>query len=213
MTKHILSAIILTIIILIGSCGESGHQSKEENDQVINEEKEQVVKQKKEQVKNANEKAISDLNHKHNAVYGWDSLVTFTYILQEMFIDEKKPMSFVGEIKNITKSDSNYLLKVHHSQWHYYNDYLALISISIEDFIELEKILKSDNHSNKGCFIIEVTKIISSSPKIISDIEMDGEDSYSSYSFDFDGTLLIIKGDLIDYHIDEIIPRDNDNQR
>lgn len=203
MTIQIGHTIILSAIILFTSCGKSEQQVKED--------KKQVVKQKTEQLKTANKKAISDINHKHNAVSGWDSLESFTYVLQEMFVDENKLMNFKGEIKDIIKSDSTYLLKVHHnSDWPYKMDYLALISMSREKLVEIKEILKSDNHSNIGCFILKVSKIISSSPKIKPDLELEGEDSYSYMDFDFDANLLIFKGDLVDFHINEILPKDNE---
>ena len=202
MTKQLIQTIILSAIILLAGCGKSEQKTKEE--------KEVIVKQKREQLKTTNEKAIADLTLKYSSISGWDSLETFTYVLQEMFIDEKKPISFEGELKDITKSDTTYFLKVHNTGWHYNRNYIALISLTAEKFTLLKTKLKSTNHSSEGCFIFKVSKISSATPEIKSDFELDGEDSYSYLSYDFDETLLIFKGELVDFYLNETVDTDNE---
>ncbi len=201
MTKQIRQTIFFSAIILLTSSCKSEQEIEEE-----------VINQKKKQLKSANEKEISDLNEKYNAISSWDSLETFTYVLQEKFIDENKPISFQGKITDLSKSDSTYLLKVRKtSDWSYKWNYIALISLSKEKFIELKKILESSNHSNEGCFIFKVSKIASPFGKIKSYPLVDentGISSSNEYSdselhldFNFYDKLLIFQGDLIDFHL------------
>jgi len=205
MTKQFGLTLTLFTIILLTSCGKSDKEVKE-----VKEEKEAVVKQKNEQLKATNEKAIIDLSQKYNAVSGWDTLELYTYLYQEMFIDQRKPISFEGELNDITKTDSTYFLKVRNSSWHYNKNYIALISLSRQNFVEFLKILKSNNHTNEGCFVFKVSKIVSASPEIKSDLELNGEDSYSYLDYDFDETLLIFKGELIDIYLNERADKTND---
>ena len=219
MTKKIkwISIILLTALLI--SCGKSEQQLKEE--------KKSEIKQKKEQLKIKNENAIKDLSKKNNAVMDWDTLYVYTYVFQEMFIENNRPLCFEGELKDITKSDSNYTLKVHNTNytlkvhntnWHWDQNYIALITVNYialitvnsQMFFEIIKQLKSHNHSNDGCFVFEVTKIFTANPAIKSDLEFDGEDSYSFSYYDFDETLVIFKGNLIDFYLNETIEKSNE---
>lgn len=210
MTKQIRHTIFFSAIILLTSSCKSEQEIKEE-----------VVNQKNEQLNSANEKEISDLNEKYKVISRWDSLETFTYVLQEKFISETKPISFQGEITDISISDSTYLLKVKKTLYLRYKwNYIAVISLSKEKFIELKKILESSNHSNEGCFIFKVSKIASPFVKIKSYPLVDensGISSSNEYSdselyldFDFYDKLLIFQGDLIDFHLNEIVTKDNE---
>lgn len=198
MTRQFVWTIIFATIFLLTSCGKSERQ--------IEEKKEKILWQKIEQLRVTNKKAITELSQKFNSISGWDTLAAFTYVLQEMFVDERKPISFEGELKDITKLDSTYFLRVH-SDWYYKQNYIAQISISPEKFIELKNQLKSSNHSKEGCFIFKVSKIIYVSPEIKSNSESEGEawDSYLDY--DFNKSLLIFKGDLIDFYLNEIVEK------
>lgn len=202
MKKQFVQTIILLTIVLLTCCGKSEQQIKEE--------KEDFVKQKNEQLKITNKKALINLTQKYSAIMGWDTLDFYTYQYQEMFIDQRKPICFEGELNDITKTDSSYYLKLRNTSWHYKKNCIALISLSRQNFIEFNKILKSKNHTNEGCFVFKVSKIISASPEIKSDIEMEGEDSYSYLGFDFDETLLIFKGELIDFYLNETALKTDD---
>ncbi|HCS20658.1 MAG TPA: hypothetical protein DIW47_08885 [Bacteroidetes bacterium] len=201
-SNQIGTEVFLFTIILFGSCGKSEQQ--------IREEKYQDIKQKEQQLKLANDSAISLLNQKYNAISGWDSLEMFSFQLQEMFVDQRRPISFEGRILDIIKSDSTYLLKVYRSTWYFPpKDHLALISISNAMFPRLKKMLKPENNFIEGCFVFDVSSITSLSPKLSSDL-VNGEDSYSYLDFDFESTLLIFKGDLIDFHLDQSAVFDNE---
>lgn len=202
MKKQFVQTLTLLTIVLLISCGKS--------DQQVKEEKEAIVKQKNEQLNITNEKAIINLSQKYGAISGWDTLEYYTYLYQEMFIDQRKPICFEGELNDITKTDSTYYLKVRNTSWHYNKNYIAQISLSSQNFIEFQKILKSKNHTNEGSFVFKVSKIISASPEISSDSELGGEDSYSFLVYDFDQTLLIFKGELIDFYLNETPDKTDD---
>jgi hypothetical protein len=210
MTKQIRLAITFSAILSLTVSCKSEQEKKEE-----------VVNQKKEQLKSANEKEISDLNEKHKAISRWDSLETFTYVLQEKFIDENEPISFQGKLRDIYKSDSTYLLKVEkNNESRYKWNYIATISLSKEKFFKLKKILESSNHSKTGCFIFKVSKVTSPFVKIKSHTSLDEyseisasneySDSELYLDFDFYDKLLIFQGDLIDFHLNEIVTKDNE---
>lgn len=201
MRKTIQISAFLAFILLI-SCGKSEQQ--------IEQEKEAIAKQKKEQIQIRNEKAIINLCEKYNAVSGWDTLNLYTYHYQELFIDQKRPISFKGELNDITKTDSTYFLRVRNTNWRYSKDYIAQISLNHQTFNKFQSILKLKNHTNKGCFIFSVSKILSVSPKLISEAESDSENYYSYLDFDFDETLLIFKGELIDFYLIEILPKSDE---
>lgn len=154
-------------------------------------------------IKIFNEKAIVDLTRRYSSISNWDSLETYSYVFQKMFIEEKTPISFKGELKDITKSDSIYYLKVYNIGEIYYRNYIAIISTNPIKFAEIRHKLESNNYSDKGCFIISVSKISSALPKIISDIEDDGDYSYSHLAYDDEETLFILKGDLIDFYLNQ----------
>ncbi len=197
MIKMYGNLLTLLILIFLISCGKSELQIKEEKDAVL--------KQKEEQLKTTNEKAATILSKKYNAQIGWDTLDLYTYLYQEMFIDQRNPISFEGKLEDIIKLDSSYILKVLNTN----RTYIAQISMNRERFVEFQKIFNSKNRGNEGCFVFQVSKIISASPEIKSDYEFDGEGSYSFLDYDFDQSLLIFKGDLIDFYVNETDEKDN----
>jgi hypothetical protein len=180
--------ILLTIIISLVSCGKN----EKKNDKY-------VIK---------NEKAITDLNKKYNAIPWQPSEGDFTYELQEMFIDKKKLISLNDDIKNITKLDTTYLLSFYDDNIDLdYPDlrrnYIVQISISKDKFKELEKKIKSKNHSTSGCYIIKASKISTRLPALTSEIESGEEHSNSNLSYAYVETLIILKGELVDFYLEE----------
>jgi hypothetical protein len=136
----------------------------------------------------------------------------FTYHLQEKFIDSNKLVSFEGTIKEITKTDSTYILRIHNTNSAYSDKhYNADITVNNKMFSVLRKIIDSENHSYKGCFVFKACKIISANPEIKSNFELDGEDTYSYLEYDFHGILVIFKGDLIDFYINETAEKSDDD--
>jgi len=199
MKKPLENKITLLLIFFLISCGKSDQQIKET-----------ILKEKNEQLETVNKEAIINLTQKYNSVLGWDSLKQYTYLYQEMFVEQRKTISFEGELSDITKIDSTYYLNVRNTKFYYNKNYIALIALNRQKFIELQNILKSNNHTNEGCFVFRVSKIVSASPEIKSDIESDGEDFYSYINYDFNNTLLIFKGDLIDFYLNETADKSND---
>lgn len=174
------------------------------------------MKEKLSQLKIINNKAMVNLSKKYSAVLGWDTLGHYTYLYQEMFIEDKKLICFEGQLSDIIKIDSIYYLKVQNVNTDYSKNFLAQISINNEKFIELQKILKLNNYTNDGSFIFKVSKIFSVCPQIKADIELvDKEldprsESYSYLAYDFNEPLLVFKGELIDFRLNETIDKIND---
>ncbi len=181
--------LFLSFMLLMISCGKSEKEIKEE--------KQKAIEQKGTELETSNEKSIKDLAVKYKAVSGWDTSDIFTCRFQEMFIDSNKLINFEGRITDITKTDSTYILKIHYKT--HRRHYIAEISVSNKKYSELRNIINSKNHSNEGCFIFRVSKIIAANPEIKSN----GVDLYLDY--DFNKILVIFKGDLIDYYINETV--------
>src|SRR5690554_5720608 len=138
MTKQIGWMIILSIIILFSSCRQSEVQVKDE--------KLEIIVLKEDSIEIVNEKLLSDIKEKYDPISLWDTEEqSFTYVLQEMFIDENKLLSIEGKIDDISKTDSTYILKIYKTPWPLPSgpDYLILISISKEEFAGLRKIIES----------------------------------------------------------------------
>ncbi len=214
---------VILIAIFLTSCWKSDKQ--------IRKERIEFRKEKNNKLETNNKKAINNLAQKYNAVSDWDTLGQYTYLYQEIFINQKKLIAFEGELNDIIKLDSIYYLKVINKNYNkdilahydkgtlahdiknilagYNNEFLAQISISNQNFVELEKILKLNKHKNNGCFIFKVSNIFSVCPQLKSDIiEYDKEehpdsepDSYLTYGFD--KKVLIFHGQLIDFYINE----------
>jgi hypothetical protein len=187
----------MLLVSLLSSCGKTEEDIKEE--------KQKAIEQKESELRSSNENNITKLVTKNHAVRDWDTLLPYTYVYQNMFIEENKPITFEGVIKDITKNGLNYVLKVHSMHRRRHRNYDAEISVSAEHFQGIEKLLKSNGRIDKGCFIFKVSKIISVSPEIKSEIEWNGEDSYSFLTYDFQETLLIFKGELLDFYLNQRI--------
>jgi hypothetical protein len=151
------------------------------------------------------------LTNKNDADLSWDTASNFTYKLQETFENSGKPMSFIGRIKDITKKDSLYVLKII-SDRGLFKSYNAEILV---DNLLLQKLTANMNQkkSREGCFILYVSRITSSSPILSSDVEPNGdnvEDATSYITYDYDETLIKIYGRLTDYFIYDKLGKDED---
>lgn len=191
--------IILISIILLTSCGKSEADIKQEKKAA----EKKANELKEEQLGKANEKAISDLYLKYGMVKGWENVDTFTYTLQEMYLEKGKTMVFEGELKDITKSDDTYFLIVEGINEYYGHNNIANISLDSEKFNELRKHLKSKSNSLGGCFVFKVSNIISPLYQIKSGSESDGEECRSFLKYSMKESLLIFKGDLIEFYINK----------
>lgn len=198
--KNLSKLIIVFIsIILLTSCGKSERKIKEEK-----KEAERVATELKEaEIDKANDKAISDLYLKYGMVKGWENVDTFTYALQEMYLEKGKTMVFEGTLKDIMKSDDTYFLIVEGINGYYAHNNIANISLDSEKFNELRKHLKSKSNSIKGCFVFKVSNIISPLYQIKSGSESDSEECSSFLEYSMNESLLIFKGDLIEFYINK----------
>lgn len=187
------SLFLLTVILLF-SCGKSNSKQQEE-----------IAGNSVEQQTSLFETSIINLSNKYNAIRRWDTLVTFTYELQEMLIDQDKLVSFEGRFMDVIKTDSSYLLIVMNSRMHFNRNYMAQITISQEDFNRLRVQLSADRRFGKGCFIMKVSKITTASPEIKSDSDLQDQGLYSYLFYDFQESLIIFKGELIDFCLNEVI--------
>ena len=142
---------LLFLCIIIFSCDQEKKEPEKSKYEI------QEEKQNKLDTLNFNE--AKKLYTVSNAIIGWDTIKRYTYELQELLENNARPISFNGQIRNIIKKDSLYILKVpSHSHG---KDYLAEISVSTDMFETLRNQL--DKHGiNKGCFIFQVTRVTSS---------------------------------------------------
>jgi len=187
MNKFLLPIVLMVFISL--SCGKSSDDIKEEKEKAI-----------EQSADSSNKRTIQELVTKYHAVINWDTLHPYTYLFQKMFIEENRLMSFEGDIKDVTKYGTVYILKVRHfGKWHKRN-YEAEISVSKDIFQDIEKHLSSGDYGDIGCFIIKVSRIVSMNPVLTSEYESEGEESYSYLTYDFEERLIIFKGDLVDFY-------------
>ena len=161
---------------------------------------------KKDTTKDKRRKTQLELATKYNADVDWDSIPLYSFHYQEMFIEQNKPMIFAGRIYDIEKKDSNYVVKVLDERENASQNFLALVSITPQQFNEVY----SRNKSTRGIFVIQVSKVFSSNPSIKEDEEEDGdEEDRHTYTFthlsdDGDQMLTIFRGKLIDFRLEEI---------
>lgn len=187
-------AYLLVILFCLVSC-----ESKKEPDK----DKYEVRKENQNRLDSLNQNEILKLINIHNAIAGWDTVENFTYYLQELFSDKLRPASFMGNIKDIIKYDSMYVLKVVNSNYQSPNAFIAEISVNTLMFNKLKSLLKSSK-GNEGCFIFQVENITSNIPVLKSEID----ESSSYLTLDFDETLIKFKGQLIDFYLNAKLNED-----
>ena len=118
-----------------------------------------------------------------------------------VFNHRNKPMVFAGSIYDIVKEETNYVVKV-------YDDearpelFFATFTCTPEQFKTIDFKTKSD----KGVFVMEVSKIITSNPAIKVDEDNDANQTYSSIHLTNDCEQMIqtFSGKLIDLELDDI---------
>jgi len=188
MTTKLKLILSLGLFLILSSCGIKEKKIQKEFDKV-------------------NEKSLNELALKYNAITNWDSTTEYSFVYEDMFIDGKRLMLFKGKIYDISRQDSNYVIKVFYNKDVYNIDgmqkkYIAYITFKSKYTAQFFKNYKSTS----GAFIIQITKVISSIPRIVVDAEVDGYDanSYTYLSFDEDYMLTFFEGELIDYSLDII---------
>jgi hypothetical protein len=150
------------------------------------------------------------LSQTNNSIIGWDTTENFTYSLQESFKSEAKPISFIGEIKDIIKKDSTYILKVMNTSSQSSKNFIAEISVTANMFQSMKSKL-DPNETNEGCFIFKPTSIRSSSLlKIDSEVSTDEDaqtvddanaNASSELTYDSSNIIVFFKGDMINFYL------------
>lgn len=196
--------LFLITTLCIASCGQ---EKKEEP-----KDKWEVRYNKQKQLDTLNLTDAEKLAKSSNANIGWDTTETFTYSLQELIESDQRPISFIGEIKDVIKKDSLYILKVVNTNSQSSKNYIAEISVSATTFQAIKSKL-DPKESNEGCFIFQVTKVSSHLPILKSEIESNGdnvEDASSYLTLDFDESLVKLQGKLLTYFLYDRLKEDDE---
>jgi hypothetical protein len=178
----------------------------------------QIKEEKIEQLDSINKKEAYDLTLKFNAISNEDSSFKFTYQLQEKVKENIKLISFIGNINDIIKKDSNFILKI-------YSEFAqkgCIVEILVSPGIlkKIQSQLDPKLSYAQGCFILKPTSIKSSSMFTIdTDLHLyeDAEtvDEANRHAeaeliYDYDNILLFFKGSLVDFYIYKKLPIDDD---
>lgn len=194
---------LIIFISAIASCGES--QKETEKD------KYQIRQEKQNDLDTLNTNEAKRVSKTFNAVSNWDTTNYYTYSLQELFESDTRPVSFIGEIKDIIKKDSVFILKVVNTNSIISKNFIAEIIVNASLFKTLKQKL-SLRERNEGCFIFQVIKITSHLPILKSEVESNGnngEDASSHLTLDFDESLVKIQGRLLGYYLYEHLKDDD----
>lgn len=100
MTSFLKLVFVITTLTIV-SCGQEKKEPSKE--------KWEVRYDKQKQLDNINLTDAEKLSKSSNANIGWNTTNNFTYSLQELFESDPRPVSFIGEIKDIIKKDSTSL--------------------------------------------------------------------------------------------------------
>ena len=200
MTKLIKQLIPFITLCLI-ACNED---KKDDVKETIEKNKSESRTDKRNALDSLNKIAVDKLIENYKAVKDWDTAECFTYTLQEKFDKNSNPISFIGEINDITKKDSVYILKLTSTHTSYFTNFTAQISVNPSVFEELKLHITRTKYRNEGCFIFKVNAINTYLPTLKSVVDKNGdnsEDATSSLSLDFDEKVLEFKGNLISYYL------------
>jgi hypothetical protein len=186
------------IIFTVASCGQRKEKSEVRHD-------------KQERLDTLNKNEVANLISKLHAIQSKDYDLEFTYQVQEIMEDSSQLISVIGNITDIVKKDSNYLLKI--NGLFSMNDCLFEISVPHEIFKKISNQFDPEDPLPKGCFIFKPTSVKSSSLLTIdSDVSDDEtiENVVTRSTYDFNDHLLFLKGNLIDCYVYKRLPKDED---
>jgi hypothetical protein len=150
-----------------------------------------------------------------NANSSWDTTFTYVFELQEQFENSNTTMCFTGEISDLIRRDSSYVLKLSHIFYHEVDDLnpksnahvIAYVRITPE--IKNEILTKINDHSApSGAFNLRVSKIKSSTVGITPEIEGTGDDAFPYLYFEDNSPLYILEAELVNYQLDELKNQD-----
>lgn len=195
--------LLIFISVALLSCGQEKKEPPKE--------KWEVRYDKQKQLDTLNKTEANNLTLKLNAISGKDSSLKFTYQLQEIVQKGNQQISFIGNITDITKVDSNYVLKIYGTFAK--QDCFGEISVSPDIFKKLYTQFDLKSSIRKGCFIFK-PKSIKSSSLLTIDSEVSGgetiDDATTDLTYDFNDVILFLKGNLIDYYMYKRLPKDED---
>lgn len=190
--------------LCIASCGQEKKEAPKG--------KWEVRYDKQKQLDTLNLTDAEKLAKSSNANTGWNTIETFSYTLQESIESDQRPISFIGEIKDVIKKDSSYILKVVNTNSKSSKNYIAEISVSATTFQAIKSKL-DPKETNEGCFIFHVIKVSSHLPILKSEIESNGdnvEDASSYLTLDFDESLVKLQGKLVTYFLYDRLKEDDE---
>lgn len=146
-----------------------------------------------------------------NANSSWDTTFTYVYELQEQFENTNTLMCFTGEISDIIKKDSSYVLKLSHIYYHDVDDLNSHSNAHINAYVNITPEIKTEilsrinNHSARsGAFNLRISKIESSTVGISPEIEGKGDDAFPYLYLDDYSPLYILEAELVNYQLDEV---------
>lgn len=165
------------------------------------------------EIDSLNERVGFILANKEHAVTDWKNNLEYTYQLQNILDSGDRVIAFTGNITDIIRKDSNFILKVT-SEGHLNKNCFADIYISQSAFRELEKNLFSKTYEETGCFIIKNTKLKKLRTLTI-DSEVQGDDQiyednedyvsrdalFSQITYSLEGKIFIFRGELVDFYL------------
>jgi len=140
-----------------------------------------------------------------NANSSWDTTCTYLFELQELFENTNTLMCFEGDIADIIKSDSTYVLKLNHITANEFgrSDFIVAYA-RITPQLKSEILSKIESNSlSTGAFNLKVSKIRPSTIGISPEIEGTGDNSFPYLEYSYSSSLLIIDAELINYQLDE----------
>ena len=158
------------------------------------------AEKEKQELNEKHEKLSTELIRKYNAIVLNDSLNNhYSYIFNEVFVEQKNLLAFEGDISDVSMNDSSFVINA--SSDFDNHKYLTQVTVA-KNFIEkLKEVLKYDsNEKQKALLIIKVLRIVTKNPAL----ELNGGDSedgpYVSFG-DLDTNIIFFKGELIDFNI------------
>ena len=201
--RSFLKFLLVIASITIASCGREKKETSKDLSEIINDKK---------QLKASNLMNAEKLAKSYNANIGWDRTENFTYSFQESLEFDRRPIAFYGEIRDVIKKDSLYILKVFNTHSNSIQYFLAEIPVNANTF-QLLKAKLNPKEINYGCFIFQVTKVSSSLPILKSEVESNGDNVENASSFltlDFDEPLITLQGKLITYFLYDRLKEDHE---
>lgn len=154
-------------------------------------------KSKKDLEQDESNARLSALKSKYNPIVDWDLGEPFTYTYQEKFVGSPRPLLFEGEISDIVKVPSGYLVSIESTLNDETRVCIARINLDEEAFKSFETERKREDKTH-GSFVIIVNSITSSNPKLEYE---SGDDGNGGYTYlDNSSRIMILNATLVAYY-------------